>query len=115
MATPNANDGTQLGTGEIISDEYIDPALGSRLDPDQSVGPYKLPRSKLAIGPYGQDFGDISNDLPLPAESRYLRQVAEIQQLREREAAALRLCRYASETVTRIDARGHDITNRGIR
>ena len=112
---PNPNDGTQLGTSEIISDEYIDPVLGSRRDPNQQPGPYKLPRSKIAIGPYGQDLGDAANDSPLPVESRAERQALEHQSLVVRYEAAQMMTRYSTETVSLVDSRGHHLTNRGTR
>ncbi len=113
--TVNPNDGTVLGTAEVISDEYIDPILGCRVINVLPPTPYKMPRSKIAVGPYGQDFGDASADYPLPTESRAERQLLETQSLRQRFVALTQLQRYAQETVPLADARGHDMSTRGVR
>ena len=55
----NPNDGTTLGTAEVISDEYVDPGtVNARIEPLLPPGAYKLPRSKIAVGRYGVDGGD---------------------------------------------------------
>ena len=111
----NPNDGTQLGTGEVITDEYIDPMLGCRVVNALPPTPYKMPRSKIAVGPYGQDWGDASDDNPLPVESRGERLILEMQAIRDREATFRAMQRYASESAALIDSRGHAISNRGVR
>lgn len=112
----NPNDGTQLGTAEIISDEYIDPALqGVKRDPALPATAYKLPRSKIAVGPYGQDHGDATQDNPLPVEGRNVRQLDELNALRGRDAGLNDLKRYGSENVSLVDSRGSHLANRGVR
>ena len=112
----NPNDGTQLGTSEVISDEYIDPTEQSvRREPLLPVTGYKLPRSKIAVGPYGQDWGDAVADQPLQTESRAERQALEIASLRERMWAQQSLQIGYAERLYSADARGHDISTRGVR
>jgi hypothetical protein len=117
MAGPvqNPNDGTTLGTSEVISDEAIDPNVGGRRDPYQQPGLYKAPRSKIAIGPYGQDWGDATQDQPLAVESRAQRQYAEIESLQQRDQVQHELISYGALNVTLSDARGAHLTNRGSR
>ncbi len=115
MATPNPNDGTVLGTGEIISDEYVDPTTGTRRDPNLPVIGYKLPRSKIAVGPYGQDGGDATPDNALPVESRAERLYLEHQALRERERSAQLVQRQQTERLPLVDARGSHLDTRGQR
>jgi hypothetical protein len=74
-----------------------------------------LPRSKLAVGGYGADQGDASQDFPLAAESRQARQLAELQTIRERENMGRQLAKLSSETVSLIDARGSAYSTRGTR
>ena len=111
----NPQDGTQLGTGEVISDEFVDANAGVRRDAQLPATPYKVPRSKIAVGPYGQDWGDASTDQPLAVESRQERQFMELQAVRERSHASLLLQKYAAETVSFVDARGHAMSTRGVR
>lgn len=111
----NPNDGTTLGTAEVIADEYIDPTTGGRINPNLPPTGYKLPRSKIAIGPYGQDGGDASPDQPLPTESRAERLLIEVQALRDRDTANQYIARRAGETVSLSDSRGHDLSTRGVR
>ena len=114
MATGNL-DGTSLGTGEIISNEYIDPAQGGRTDPDLPPAAYKLPRSKIAVGDFGIDGGDASYSNPLPVDSRGQRQQGEIDDLRNREEQMLNLQRFAYETFSMVDRRGRTFATRGVR
>ena len=111
----NPNDGTALGTGEVISAEYIDPVLGSRADNDLPPTAYKLPRSKIAIGSYGQDAGDATADTPLQVESRNARQSDELQSMRERQWSMQQMSRFSGEIVSLIDSRGEHMTSRGQR
>lgn len=111
----NPNDGTVLGTSEVISDEFNDPVAGGRVDPNLPPTAYKIPRSKIVVGPYGQDGGDASVSNPLPAESLQQRRLAELQTLRERTHMFLALSRYYGDTISLSDARGHDISTRGQR
>ena len=113
MATPQ--DGTQLGTGEVLSNEFVDLPGGSRQDPALPPTAYKLPRSKIIVGPYGQDGGDVTMSNPLPAESMQLRRLAELNDLRDREEAMCNLQRYAYDTMPLTDNRGYAFTNRGVR
>jgi hypothetical protein len=112
---PNPNDGTILGSNEVISDEYIDPSTATRLDPNVPPTGYKLPRSKIAIGVYGQDGGDATADNPLPAESRTLRQLAELTQMRDRENALRAYVKVSAEYLSLVDNRGHHLSTRGVR
>lgn len=112
---PNPNDGTQLGTGEIISDEYIDPQTGGRRDANLPPTGYKVPRSKLVTGPYGQDGGDASHDNPVPVEARSDRQLQEMMALRDRYDAIGLMVSRTGERLTLADARGHSLTTRGVR
>jgi hypothetical protein len=109
----NPNDGTQLGTSEIISDEYIDPVLGCRVNNNLPATAYKAPRSKIAIGPYGQDWGDAMPDTPLYVESRNERLLVELAGMRDRGIAMQP--KFSAETTPRVDARGHEFTTRGVR
>lgn len=111
----NPNDGTQLGTGEIISDETADPSLGCRLDPNLPQAQYKIPRSKIAVGVYGQDGGDATPDRPLATESKQERLMLEQTALRERVMGLQGMQRYAAETISLADARGNEFTTRGVR
>jgi len=114
----NPLDGTQLGTGEIISNEAIDPNVGARRDPAQPGTTYKVPRSKIAVGPYDQDYGDASVENPLRVESTLERQLAERAFLQasdhaQRDAAL----RYSAEALygNSHDCRGHFFATRGTR
>lgn len=111
----NPNDGTVLGTSEVISDEYIDPVLGCRVINTLPPTAYKLPRSKIAVGAYGQDGGDASQDNPLPAESRAIRQLEELAAVRSRESTMQAFQKFASETLPLVDSRGHALSTRGVR
>ncbi|CAB4188169.1 hypothetical protein UFOVP1165_62 [uncultured Caudovirales phage] len=118
MATPNANDNTQLGTGEQISNEAI-PVTGVKLDPNLPVAvQYKVPRSKIAVGPYGQDWGDADYDYPLPTESQKERWAAELIYMQGAASAVQQQYRSSWEgkrdTVS-YDPRGRLIDLRGTR
>lgn len=77
-------DGTQLtlgAGGDLVSDEDLTGLpRGSPLLPQVGAanGNYKLERTKIVVGAYGQDAGDATFDAPLPAESRTQRQLAEL-------------------------------------
>jgi hypothetical protein len=111
----NPNDGTQLGTSEVISDEFVDPSMGCRKEPLLPVTGYKLPRSKIVVGVYGQDWGDASFDFPLAAESRTQRQAAEIGRMVMGDETLIGMCKLTSESVTLGDSRGGHIFTRGTR
>ena len=111
----NPNDGTQLGTGEVISDEYIDIKEGTRRDPAQPPTAYKVPRSKIAIGPYGQDWGDASEAFPLQTHDAYLRRVHELEYLRGMDESRAGLATFAQERCNLADSRGRHISIRGAR
>jgi hypothetical protein len=117
MPGQNPNDNTSmLGPGgDVISDEYLDPNQPVRREGLLPPGAYKLPRSKIAVGPYGQDWGDASADLPLQVESRAQRQLAELDSLRTRQATLQAMARYAGETISLSDARGSFLDTRGQR
>ena len=98
---PNPNDGTQLGTSEVIADEYIDPTEQAvRLEPLVPVTGYKLPRSKIAVGPYGVDGGDAAPFNALPVESRQERLIQEQLSVSARDAQCISLQKFAAETVS---------------
>lgn len=110
----NPNDGTTLGTAEVISDEYIDPNIGLvRRDANLPATAYKLPRSKIAVGDYGQDEGDASRSKPLNTESYIERRQAELVELRGRSFVLAQ--KSAFETVPTMDSRGHEFSTRGAR
>lgn len=111
----NPNDGTVLGTAEVIADEYIDPILGCRVITALPPTAYKLPRSKIAVGQYGQDWGDASVETPLHTESTQERWYAERQYLMNQAVGMVELKTYQQETVTLCDARGSFMSNRGVR
>ena len=111
----NPNDGTILGTAEVISDEYIDPMTGCRRDINLPGTAYKAPRSKIAVGPYGQDWGDATPDQPLPVESKVERRFLEEATLRDREILLAQYMKSNSETRSTSDARGQHLTTRGVR
>jgi hypothetical protein len=114
--TQNPNDGTQLGTSEVIADEYIDPTMQEvRQEPLLPVTGYKLPRSKIAVGQYGIDGGDAAPDRPLYTESVQQRRLDETRGLRERTLTMVGLQMLSSETIPLMDARGYDISTRGVR
>ena len=51
----NPKDGTQLGTADVIATEYISPNTdGVRVNPNLPGTGYAIPRSKIAVGDYGQ-------------------------------------------------------------
>jgi hypothetical protein len=112
----NPNDGTTLGTSEVISDEAIDPQVGGRRDQYLPVTLYKAPRSKIAVGPYGQDWGDATQDQPLAVESRSQRQIAETVSLTQRDQAQSDFIAAAGfHNLTLSDSRGAHFSNRGTR
>jgi hypothetical protein len=111
----NPNDGTTLGTAEVIADEYIDPTTGGRYLALVPITAYKLPRSKIAVGPYGQDGGDAMPDTPLAVESRAERWILEIESLRHRTASIAQFQKFAMETIPLCDSRGYDVATRGVR
>ena len=112
---PNSNDGTQLGTGEVISDEYIDPNGLVRRDVNLPVGPLKVPRSKLGVGGYGVDAGDATPDNSLPVESRQARIYAEYRAVQESDLEAIMLLGDRGSRVTSNDSRGVLASLRGTR
>ena len=106
MATPNSNDNTQLGTGEQISNEAV-AVTGVKRNPNLPTAlQYKIPRSKIGVGPYGQDWGDASQAFPLSVESFRERQIAELMQVEAAAAAVQANYRYAGEG--RMDTRTFD-------
>lgn len=111
----NPNDGTQLGTSEVIADEYIDPVLGCRVVSALPAAAYKMPRSKIAVGTYGQDWGDAAVETPLHVESTQERWLVERVALMQQAAAMQGQVRYSQETVSLCDARGSFMSNRGVR
>ena len=112
----NPNDGTTLGTAEVIADEYVDPTMQAvRLEPLLPVTAYKLPRSKIAVGSYGVDAGDASITNPLPVESIQERQLHELDGLRHRDQVASSFGKLQAETITLADARGSHFSTRGQR
>lgn len=64
---------------------------------------YKLPRSKIIVGPYGRDDGDATHDRPLPVESRAERWAAERAMLQSMEVQPTR----AGERGSSVDRRGN--------
>jgi hypothetical protein len=117
MATPNLNDNTQLGTGEQISNEAVD-TNAPKLDPNLPVSQtYKLPRSKIVVGAYGVDGGDVTVARPLPVDSLLERRELELNALRDRGYGLASLQRSAAEcrNNSTLDVRGHLFDTRGKR
>lgn len=116
MATPNTNDNTQLGTGELISNEQIE-TTANRGDPNQPISAYKVPRSKIAIGAYGQDGGDATRGTPLQVESYLERREIELDTLVMTLGAINNLQNFAAEGRgrTTFDVRGQLLSDRGQR
>ncbi len=116
MANPNPNDGTQVATGEVISNESIELVGGAKGDPALPTTNYKLPRSKIAVGPYGQDWGDAQVGRPLQVESLIERQTAELEHVRGAFASQQAQSRYSAEAYTTDnDRRGQAFSTRGVR
>lgn len=111
--TPNPNDGTIVGVSDTIADEYIDATTGGRGIQRLPIGAYKLPRSKIAIGQYGVDNGDATQDTPLYVESAAERRLAEFNYIQQHQAYCNALRVYARETITPHDSRG--LSTRGVR
>lgn len=114
------SDGTPLNLGsggDLISDEDMTnqprqsplvPQLGAT-----NAG-YKIERTKLVVGPYGYDYGDPTQDQPLPVESRADRQRLELMQLSAIEARYASLqTRSQERTGSVFGSRGY--TDRGVR
>ena len=112
----NPKDGTQLGTADVIATEYISPNTdGVRVNPNLPGTGYAIPRSKIAVGDYGQDHGDACQAQPLHVMDAVARRLREIDGIREREENLGCFQRYAGETINLVDTRGHAMTNRGVR
>jgi hypothetical protein len=111
----NPNDGTNVGTGEVISDEYVDPSTGQRRDSNLPPTGYKVPRSKIAVGRYGDDLGDATADQALEIHSRSARQFEEILALRGRDQGIDTFMKSSAENTGLADSRGHHIAQRGVR
>ena len=116
MANPNSADNTQLGSGELIANEAVDPNASKRFDAAPVVA-YKLPRSKIAVGNYGQDEGDARAGFPLHVESVLERREAEVARLVSMQASFKDSTRYAGEVrnIFALDVRGQLIEHRGRR
>ena len=118
MAVPNTQDNTQLGTGEQISNEAIGVNESKRDQNLPIARQYKIPRSKIAVGPYGQDWGDASATIPFNVESYRERQLAEAAYLAQFANAIPSKYTISGEgkrdTVT-YDLRGRFLETRGVR
>jgi hypothetical protein len=117
MATPNPNDNTQLGTGELVSNEAVG-VNDSKGDANLPIVAYKLPRSKIAVGNYGQDGGDATDANPLPVESLLERREAERQMMLSMSMGLDSLRRYSVEYRqgnATLDVRGQLLDTRGKR
>lgn len=79
------SDGTALNQatvagGDVIATEEL--TVGeTRGDPALPTTAYKIPRSKIAVGPIGGDAGDATPDNPLPVTDRSVRGMYEREQL----------------------------------
>lgn len=96
----NATDGTQLNPfgvagGDVISTEDM-PVGAARLSPNTPLTDYKLPRSKIALGTYDQDSGDVTEQNPMPVKMMYERGLLEYQYLQQADSE-----RYALQTRSR--------------
>ena len=76
------SDGTTLNQATVAGGDVIateDVASANQQDADQSLpaADYKLPRSKLAVGQFGRDLGDVGPDNPLDTRDRAAMRVLE--------------------------------------
>lgn len=87
------------GGGDTLATEEI--ATGNaRSAPGLPTTAYKVPRTKIALGDYDDDRGDVAQDKPLPVDSARGARFDERTELRARDAFALSL-------VTRGGERSH--------
>ena len=116
MATPNASDNTQLGTGELISNEQIE-VIVPKGDSNQPVTAYKVPRSKIAVGPYGQDLGDATQAQPLNVTSYLERRELELMGFEDGYVTLSGFSNSAAENLRgfSFDVRGQGLESRGRR
>jgi hypothetical protein len=112
---PQATDGTQLNVGvagDLVSDEDLTgqprgtsavPQLGA-----PNAG-YKVERTKIAIGDYGQDAGDAAAATGLPVRTLFERQALEEIVIRETQNGMNALADARGRSGSRgsvLDARG---------
>jgi hypothetical protein len=116
MAT---TDGTQLnpGTaGDLVSDE--DMTGQSRLSPlvpqlgTVNAG-YKIERTKIAIGAYGSDAGDVTPDAPLAVRTSAERWSLEWLRMNTSDSHSVALIKRSSERVSSVF--GRSFSDRGQR
>jgi hypothetical protein len=104
----NTNDNTALNPGvggDNISTED-QPAGTQRGDAALPLVDYKMPRSKIAIGPYDLDLGDAGQYLPLPVQTLRERGIMEEQMISARRLALSTLSTRSSyERTTSLDSR----------
>lgn len=110
-------DGTQLNqngtSGDTIATEDM-PAGAVRGDDLLPKTPYKVPRSKLVVGDYDHDEGDVSRSRPLAVENMDERHAAEAAALQGYAVSMQELNRRASIRDHQLDRRG-DVGLRGMR
>lgn len=117
MAKSNPNDNTQLGTGELISNEAISINEVKLDEALPSTVAYKIPRSKIAVGPYGEDWGDVGRAYPLAVDSYNERVQLENNRLQAQIQMEISQHRSAIEgaRANHIDVRGRLFEGRGSR
>jgi|SRR5215472_9947660 len=113
------SDGTQLNpgaNGDLIADEDMTSAVrGSPLVPQLGAAnaAYKLERTKIAIGAYGEDRGDPTLEgRPFPVEMGVERRLSEVLMLREAELVSMNLRSRSSERASLIFSRTSRETGR---
>lgn len=113
-------DGTTIAGGDVISTEELTIAADGvparpRGASDLPATAYKLPRSKLAVGAFDADGGDVTASNPLPVESRSARQIAELAASQGAELGAASMMTRSRERYPLVDRRGRLTTDRGAR
>lgn len=111
------SDGTQLNLGTtgdlIITEDHAD--VEGRHISGLTDDDYKMPRSKIAVGPLGSDQGDADKSNPLYIEDRESRRLAEDMMLAALNAQQVSMCVRSYCKVTLSDRRGGLGSQRGTR
>ena len=92
-----STDGTALNSGtggDVIATEDVPAGSPGRLSPDVPTTDYKIGRSKIALGDYGDDLGDVCAQNPIPVTSAE-RRMSEMDSLRQSEIARYSLAAQA--------------------
>lgn len=121
----NPNDGTPLNGGsggDTISDEAFSDNSGVTTGASQTPRglddlpdtAYKLPRSKIAVGPYDSDGGDAIAVSGLPVQTYYERRCLEDQIIRDIDRNMYAGQTHGKERIGMCDRRGGS-GQRGLR